>query len=333
MKHSEGTKEELGRWKLHITRHDFIGQYIYPMLGAKSSNGVECEATVVQDTGTGRLTLRYYFGDGKTIYAKLYSDELGAHSYRVMKELWDRGFGYDSLYQVPEPLAFLPEHNLVLMRGVGGAPVGAALNGGGSIDLIEGVRQAARWLGFLHRSSIRIGEPEPEWDSLKTFRVCVRLIKAAAAGPEQRSLLLDLMHLLKDKIRNLPEKRPIVQTHGRYHHEHVFISPSAIAVIDLDRSRPSDPAKDSAEFVRVLRLSAFKSGVDMNRAREATSAFLQEYLSQVPEAAQGLPYYWSSFILLSLFGFMKRFRSGDPRWQSLMDFHLREIEQAMEIRI
>jgi len=137
---------------------------------------------------------------------------------------------------------------------------------------------------------------EPEWDSLKTFRLANRLVKAAAgaAFPSAYFSWISL-HMLKERFAALPEGRPVVQTHGRFHHDHVFLSPEAVTVIDLDRSRPADPAKDVAEFVRVLRLAAFRAGVDEALTGEVTEAFLAEYLGLVPAAAAGLPHYWLSF--------------------------------------
>jgi aminoglycoside phosphotransferase (APT) family kinase protein len=330
------SKEALGTWAVSFKGSDFISNFVYPTFGGSpsvSDNGLACTTTVVQNTGTGRLTLRYDFESGQTLYAKLYTDELGEHSYQVMKQLWDGGFNQSSRFQVPEPLTFLPEHNFVLMRGVPGYPLASALNGEAPFDLIEGCREAARWLAAFHRSSVRVGELEPEWDSLKIFRICVRLLKAAAARPKERDVLLDHMHTLKARISECPAKGPVAQTHGRFHHEHVFIHGNEISVIDLDRSRPTNPAKDVAEFVRVLRMSAFRSHPDMKKADEATDAFLDEYLAQVPEVAASLPYYWSAFLWLSLFGFMKKVGPEDPRRSPLMDFHLQEMERATRIKL
>jgi aminoglycoside phosphotransferase (APT) family kinase protein len=329
------SKEELGTWACSFKDSDFISRFVYPTVeGGQYVKGarLNCKTTVVQNTGTGRLTLRYDFDSGQTLYAKLYTDSLGTHSYTVMKELWAGGFNRSSRFQVPEPLAFLSEHNFVLMRGVSGQPLAGALNGEGPLDLVEGCRGAAHWLAAFHRSSIRCGERESDWDSLKIFRVSVRLIKAAAARPEERDALLDYMHALKARVKNFPADLPVAQTHGRYHHEHVFIAGDQVAVIDWDRSRPTNPAKDVAEFLRVLRMSAFRSHPDMSRADEATSAFLDEYLSQVPEVGQSLPYYWSAFLWLSLFGFLKKLGPEDPRRAGLLDFHAREMELAMRVR-
>lgn len=331
----KGTKEELGRWVVTITDDDFIGRHVFPTLGQVATRAaVRCETTVVQNTGTGRLTLRYHYEDGQVCYAKLYTDGLGWHSYLVNTRLWQEGFNQSSRYQVPEPLAFLREHNLFLMRGVRGRPLADALSEDVSeFTLVEGARDAARWLAALHRSRVQVGEVEPDWDSLKIFRVCVRLIKAAAARPEMQAQLLDLMHGLKLRVHRLPSKRAIVQTHGRFHHDHVFIGAGSVSIIDLDRSRPTDPAKDLAEFLRVLRMASFKRGLDLARANEASRAFLEEYLALVPEAELGLPVYWSAFLWLSLFGTVKKFDVKDPRGRALFDFHLQEMERALELKL
>lgn len=332
---SGSSKEELGTWACSFQESDFIGKFVSPSVsnGQPSAAILGCETTVVQNTGTGRLTLRYDFASGQTLYAKLYTDELGPYSHNVMKAIWDGGFNDRSRFQVSEPLAFLPEYNFVLMRGVTGEPLVNALNGSDQNALVEGSREAARWLAAFHRSSLRVGEPEADWDSLKIFRLCVRLTKATGARPDQRDGLLDLMHQLKAHVKNLPHNRPVTQTHGRYHHDHVYIDGNQISVIDLDRSRPADPAKDVAEFLRVMRMKAFRTHPDMTRADEASMAFLNEYLSHFPEVAPSVPYYWSAFLWLSLFGFVKKLGAEDPRSNAVIDFHLREMERAMEIKL
>jgi aminoglycoside phosphotransferase (APT) family kinase protein len=291
--------------------------------------GRECQATEVQNTGTGRVTIRYELDAATVVFAKRYIDGLGVHSYQVQKAFWEDGFGKDSKFRVPEPLAFLPEQNVVLMREAPGMPL-TRLLGDRSGEWKAGVRDAARWLASFHRSSLRIGNPEPEWDSLKTFRMATRLVKAAAARPAQRMLLLDLVHMLKERLAALPGGRPVVQTHGRFHHDHVFLSSDAVSVIDLDRSRPTDPAKDVAEFVRVLRLAAFRAGVDQTLTDEVTDAFLAQYLALVPGASAGLPHYWLSFLALSYLGHLRK-AAPDGTSAAVTAFHEREIRRVSEM--
>ena len=216
------------------------------------------------------------------------------------------------------------------MRESAGTPL-VALLGNNSGEWKAGVREAARWLAAFHRSPLRVGDPEPEWDSLKTFRLATRLVKAAAAQPSKRTLLLDVMQMLKERLTDLPEGRPVVQTHGRFHHDHVFLGPEAVTVIDLDRSRPTDAAKDVAEFVRVLRLAAFRAGVEAALTDKVTDAFLGQYLALVPDAEAGLPHYWLSFLVLSYVGHLGKVGSDGPG-AAVTAFHDREIRRVSQMR-
>ncbi len=299
-------------------------------LGGTDLSAADCKATLVQDVGTGRVTTRCQIDGTTVVYAKRYMDDLGAHSFQVQRMFWDNGFGTASRFRVPEPLAFLPEENLFLMRESPGAPL-ARLLGDSTGDWKAGVREAARWLAAFHQSPLRVGDPEPEWDSLKTFRLATRLVKAAAAQPSKRALLLDIMQLLKERLMDLPAGRPVVQTHGRFHHDHVFLTSESVTVIDLDRSRPTDPAKDVAEFVRVLRLAAFRAGVDERLTDKVTDAFLGQYLGLVPDAAAGLPHYWLSFLVLSYLGHLRKARP-DGSSATVTAFHEREIRRVSVMR-
>jgi hypothetical protein len=327
---AENGKDRLAEQAVALGRADFIARRILPLLGG-SINDCEaaCKTTMLQNTGTGRLTLQYEFAPTTTLLAKLYTDELGSRSYEVLKVLWNSGFDCQSLYQVPEPLGFLPDQNLLIMRRVLGKPISAALEGDRSVDLIGSSRSAARWLAALHRSSLRFGTPEADWESLRLFRITSRLIKATSAKPEHLDMVRDLLDLLTERILKLPESRRLVQTHGRFHHDHVFIASRTVAAIDLDRCCLGDPGKDVAEFLRVLRSVAFKRAFDMALVEEATSVFLQEYLSLVPDAAISLGCYWSVSMFHSFLGVLKKPR--DKKKGQLLDFYVREMKLALEI--
>src|SRR5215216_983598 len=50
----------------------------------------------------------------------------------------------------------------------------------------------------------------------------------------------------------------LVQGHGQYRPIHVFMGGSSVTVIDMDRSRPYDPAYDVVEFLVRMRKSVLK---------------------------------------------------------------------------
>lgn len=325
--------EALSRRAMDLTTREFIHARILPLvLARQNGDGIECRCEIVQNTGTGRLTVRYCFGPDDTIFGKIYSDDLGLRCHEINCALWKADFNGSMHFRVPQPIGFLPDLNLLLMRCVPGTPLGAVFDGH-RLDLIAGSREAARWLITLHRSSQKIGTSDTDWDSLKLFRMTSRLIKAVAARPERLEVVRDLMHRLGKRIAGLHEDRPFVLTHGRYHHDHVFLSEDATAVIDLDRCRPSDPAKDAAEFVRVLRLTAFKRGYDMRIADAATEAFLSTYLAEMPQAEFSIGCYWAAYVFHSLLGGLKKScRKGIRSSEELVEFCVREMMRALDFR-
>ncbi len=325
-----GSKDDLAQRALALTTNEFVQQRIVPSLSAWGFDEYpDCSTAVLQNTGTGRLTLRYAFGP-TVVIAKMFSDHLGSQSFDTTVRLWNSGFNRDSRYQVPEPIAFFPDVNLLLMRQAPGIPMTAALEPDRGHELAGYCRRAAQWLAVLHRSSLLFGKTETEVQSLKLFRLATRLVKAASLHREQLDMLRDLLDVISERVFALSSRRTLVQTHGRYHHDHVFVSNEATVVIDLDRSCPSDPAKDVAEFISVLRKASLKRGLDMSCIEEATDAFLREYLVAVPEAADTVGCYWATAVFHDLLGGIKKCRAKVNRsWDEMQQFYLNEINRAL----
>ena len=282
---------------------------------------------MVQNAGTGRITVRYRFDDGTTVYGKLYTDELGPHSVAVIEQMWRNGFGPGDRYQVSEPLAYLPEYNLFLTRAVAGMPLMSLIGNGP--ELLAHVRDAARWLVRLHRAPYRIGRPDSLWDSLKLFRIVRRATKAAARAPEQRRRLIRMLDDFCRQGREGLGRVPAVQTHGRFHYEHIYVGQGPVTVIDFDQSRPSDPAKDLAEFVTVLRHRTVKRTGNTAAAEEPTRVFLQEYVSHLPQNVQNLPIYWSAFLLMTMFHYVKKYRRDPETVETMLSFYTAELERVL----
>lgn len=325
--HQAGSKEDLAQRAFALTTNEFVQQRIAASCGFDSC--LDCSTSVLQNTGTGRLTLRYTFGS-TVVIAKMFSDHLGWQSFETTVRLWNTGFNRESRYQVPEPIAFFPDVNLLLMRQVPGIPMAAALEPDRSHELVGYCRRAAQWLAALHRSSLLFGKTETEVQALKLFRLATRLVKAASLHREQLDMMRDLLDVISGRISALSSRRPLVQTHGRYHHDHVFVSNEATVVIDLDRCCPSDPGKDVAEFISVLRKASFKRGLAMDRIEDATDAFLREYLAAMPEAADTVGCYWATAVFHDLLSGMKKCRAKVNRsWEEIQQFYLIEINRAL----
>ncbi len=326
-------KDVVGAWPVAFESTDFIAQFVSGNNDNAEQQKLSCEMTVIANPGPGRLILRYDFGPRGVIYAKLYPDDLAIHGYGALKALWEAGLNSTSHHRVPEPLAIVPEDRLVIQRGVTGDALASAMHGNTAIDLIEGSREAARWLAELHHSDVRFGKTESIWEAFQIFRLMDKLVKAAAAHPDDREMLCEASRLLKERFQNLPAARPIVQTHGRFRHEHVFISADAVSVIDLDQSRPSDPARDVAEFLHALRWEAFKIGFDLKRAEAASTAFIEEYVSRVPDAAPAIPACWSAFTFVTLLRYAKRTHTPADERQKQIEFLMGELNSIGEYKL
>ncbi len=314
-----------------VTRPEFVEGVVYPVVSEGSVGGApsrDYKVTFVQDRGAGRITLKYLFGDGTQVFGKLYSDGLVRHSFQLLKALWEGGFGKGQPYQVSQPLLYVPEYALLLTRPAEGTPL-TPLIGHDDPELERYVRQAAQWLVRLHCSHFRIGRAEPLWHSLKLFKVVRRLAKASAIAPQERKRMVEMVDALCQKGRQGLATVPAVQTHGRFHHEHVLVNGSMTTVIDFDRSLPSDPSKDLAEFLSMLRLRTFQLTGGTAEADSPTRAFIDEYLSHLPENAANLAIYWGAFLLLTFLRNIRRYKPGDQFFERKMEFFRGEFDAVL----
>jgi aminoglycoside phosphotransferase (APT) family kinase protein len=163
-------------------------------------------------------------------------------------------------------------------------------------------------------------------------RIAPWLQKAVQAQPGAREILLQIQQWLELQILKLPPCRPVAQTHGDLNQRHVLISPASVAVIDWDMSCPSYPSKDATQFIHSLRTTAFKLGVSQRRADSATAAFLEEYLSLIPEAKGEIGYSLPFLAFLGLLRSLVKLRRGALK-REVVDFCLQEMKQAMEMRL
>jgi Phosphotransferase enzyme family len=293
-----------------------------PELRGRRLEPAACRVQVVQNDGTGPATLFYDVQDVGRIFAKLFRDHSGHHAYQVLSTLWSDGFGENSRYRVAQPLAFMPDLNLMLARAAPGRELASAST---DEELVAGAREAARWLKQLHRSPIRLGEPRYPWDVY--HKLLHRVAKAAATRPDQVETLLEQADRLEDVARRL--KLQLVQAHGQFRHIHVFMAEDAVTVIDLDRCRPGDPARDVGEYIHRMRTKRYKASAGASRAEQATAALLEEYGAELPQNLVNLPFYWGYHNLVSLWRFMKGTAPDHPDYSRLVDFYLSEFETAL----
>jgi Phosphotransferase enzyme family len=167
--------------------------------------------------------------------------------------------------RVPQPVAFLPEHHLVLYRPAEGVPLS-------ELDdwplAVEATREAARWLARLHTSGLNLPR------TLDLGREARSTHQWADMIGSYRRTLFRPAHRLASRwamaARAAPS-RGCVPIHKDFHAGHVVVG-SDVCVIDLDEARNGNPALDVAHFCTYLEHQT-------DRAETLRDAFLEEYKS------------------------------------------------------
>lgn len=284
---------------------------------------------VVQLDGTGAATVELCRDHGSNLFAKLYPDGSGIDVHDKLVRLRGEGFGGDSRYQVVEPLGYVPEYDLLLAWQAPGVAVADHIGTEGPA-LVDGVVEAGRWLGRLHSSPLQIGAPQSLLDSGELLPLARRLAKTISKHPDHLGLALEMVSTLEDLAAETVDGR-FAQSAGQCRPIHVFVSDSAVTVIDLDRSRPCDPARDVAEFVHRLRMTSFSRTGSKEAAEHPTLAFLGAYLEVAdPANLANLPFHWARYVFHSLNRKLKD-AAGAER-EAVVSFYTSEFHTAVSGR-
>ncbi|HEX2069506.1 MAG TPA: phosphotransferase, partial [Actinomycetota bacterium] len=254
--------------------------------------------TVHRVRGDHRGVAEYRFEGGLRVIAKMYADRAkGQAVHAIQSAVWENGFDSGSRYRVPESIGYVPEHGIMLMH----AAPGESLR---DVPLAnwdrfkEGVLEAARWLAALHRWPHAAG---PVAEAADDFSRLQRLERdAAACRPDEADRFRAALDELGRRYDSIGTSSARVQTHGRYHIDHVFLSSECVTVVDLDRAAISEAARDVGEFLHRLRWEVARMRLGKPAMHQATEEFLTEYARHTDDGLSGLLYHWSGSILSAL---------------------------------
>jgi aminoglycoside phosphotransferase (APT) family kinase protein len=317
----------------HFVASQFVATHVIPLVPelSRESHAAGCSAEIVRAKGTGRMTVRYEFGNGEAIYAKAYNDDsLGPHAYRCLRHLWDHGLDPRSKEQVPEPLGYVAEERMLLMRAAQGTAVDSLFATGSIEPAMQGARAAAHWLAQFHSIEIPFLPAELPCERIEIFKVAALLAKVAGACPGKAWLLLEVNHLFRTLAPSSNTPTKLVPLHGQYRPAHVFLDGDRVTVIDLDKIRLSDPAKDVARFIHVLKKSCFEAGGDLERAELLAREFVEEYRVLAPGNLTSLPYYYALYCLKAFAKTVKSGKVQEETRSSLEQLYLDEFEQCVQ---
>jgi aminoglycoside phosphotransferase (APT) family kinase protein len=152
-----------------------------------------------------------------------------------------------------------------------------------------------------------------------------RVAETAARRPDLERLLARLLDELGERSPVRQPAASVVQTHGRYHPQHVYVSSDTVTVIDTDRATPGDAAKDVGEFLHRLRADARSAGLGAEDADRASAVFVEEYARRSAADLSALEFYWSYSLLFTLVARGGRADAEDARARRRIAFYEAEF--------
>ena len=234
------------------------------------------------------------------VVAKVYEGDEGRHTYAAMTALWNSPLRFSSTVRIAEPLAFLPEINVVLQELVPGTislkdhlkQAFAAGVAPGVTALTELVRKSGRGLAELHTCGAAAGPDVTLDDQIAAVRVAVTQLDTALA--DSSAAIEPLVQGLERAAAEIPAA-PLVPTHRSFRPAQILLDGENIAFLDFDGYCRAEPGLDLALFrttlvdlcLRALEADDEAPSAEVQRERQAQldslcASFLAGYEEVAP---------------------------------------------------
>jgi hypothetical protein len=260
------------------------GGRIAEVLTAISGNGwrvKQCRPQVLQASRT-RPVLSYrvsYIDDHgaesavqKIVIGKAYYRGEGTRTYDVMRELWAQGFADDPDLRIAEPLAWIPELQLLLQAPATGHALYEHMDD--PAGALDEVRATGRWLAKLHAMPGGTIAPLPaDHETRKLTTYCTELSRAL---PGSAARIAALTASVLDALRGAG-RVPVVPTHGDYQAKNIYVSRGQVTVIDWDRVALAHPARDVGHFIGQSMTMSYSRAGSFDAISSWNEAFLEGY--------------------------------------------------------
>jgi hypothetical protein len=203
--------------------------------------------------------------DGRRLIGKVSKSPRARRTYETLKLLWDAGMRPPSHSTVTQPVAWFPEHGLLVQ---------AKAEGDMLLDLIqvhslrakEGVVAAGRWLTQLQNTDVPL-EQAPDYSSV--VERCRRELGDALPGCRDR-----IGVAAEALLPHLSQTCALVPSHGDFHPMNVFLdSAGRLTAIDFDTFGGREPALDVAYFEAQLAIMGYLVFGSLDATRELRALF------------------------------------------------------------
>ena len=241
----------------------------------------QCRVSTVRYRPGQRHVLRYERGDdgaspvSPVFFAKLYSDERGAETFRRIGQLAEHLDDADADLSVWQPFTYLPADRALVSRAVVGTALSRHLRREGT-DLPWLLWRAGRGLRALQSvPTTAVGDVAAR-ELADEIAATVRASEhVAALAPALGVRIAAVLEQARDLYDVLPGEASRF-AHGDFKADHLWVEADGLVAIDFDSSCLADPALDCGKFLADLRWSNSLFGSP--DPEPAQARFLEGYL-------------------------------------------------------
>jgi aminoglycoside phosphotransferase (APT) family kinase protein len=308
-----------------------LGQYLRQVLPTEWGTVQDIQTQVLQHHRASRCTLEIALQTTtgtRELIGKLYATDR-SDVYRAMEEIKKAGFGSEAEFSISQPLAFIPELQLLLQEKVHGPLVTEIFLTGSEGERIAAAERCASWLAHFH-----ILAPMAAPVFLLTHEILEHWMSRLAkrAGP-QAEQLMNKAAVLFERLETAAVKLDGPETcgcHGTYCHYQIILTKSQTVTLDWDGFCVAHPSLDLARFTIVLQQLALKTEGSLRAFDTASEAFYETYAAEGRfDFARTLPIYKAAHCLKHAKHHLKPGNGGLEMAQIMLDEGLRILAEEV----
>lgn len=268
-------------------------------------------------------------GRHDTVILKLYNDDTGRGAFEGMRAVWSAGLREHSAVRVPEPLAYLAEHQAILMGLVpeerdAEKLLHALLLSDEPADqaaLREVFRAIGGALAAFHRCGATV-EQTTTWEQ-GFAEADEQLTYLRVPFPEEIAAIDHVVERLRALEAAIPAD-PLVPSHGAFRPEQVLLAGQQISFIDFDYCCMAEPALDIALFRAITMDNGLydehirpkdeaEIAIRRSRVDALNESFLAGYESRAPVSRERVALWEAIFYVNDSLQCWTKPRPNDPR--------------------
>jgi aminoglycoside phosphotransferase (APT) family kinase protein len=277
-----------------------------------------CTVDIVLETLTGK----------REIVGKVYATDR-SDVYRTMQQISRAGFGPEAEFSIPQPLAFVPELNLLLQEKVAGPLATEVFLKGSEAERALAAERCASWLAHFHTHAPTSGPAFYITPELSRYWVR-RLAKRAGSQAQELS---GKAALLCQRLENAGAKLNGAERgacHGTYCHYQIILNEARTVTLDWDGFCVAHPSLDLARFIVVLQQLALKTQGSLKAFDAVVEVFCKTYADKRKfGVAEHLPFYKAAHCMKHAKHHLKPGNGGVEMAETMLDEGLRILAEEM----